>query len=131
MRSAGLLAEAADNVAHDGSKVDLLEFQPKTARSDARHVHELVDESSQTLDLFERHFQLRFHLLPGKGSLRRSARWLEQHLDLQLQRRKWGAELVRRDGKKLVPRADCANRLAVEKLPLELRALPLGYVASD
>ena len=47
--SAGFLAKAADHVADDGSKVDFLEFEPKTARRDSRNVHELFDESSQTL----------------------------------------------------------------------------------
>jgi len=72
MRSAGFLAKAADNVADDGSKVDFLEFEPKTARSDSRNVHELFDESSKTLDLFESHLQLRLHLLPRQDRLGRS-----------------------------------------------------------
>src|SRR6476659_8375181 len=97
MHSAGFLAKAADHVADNGSKVDFPEFEPKTSRGDSRDVHELFDESRQPLDLFERLLQLRFHLLARKDGLGRSAWWQEQHLDLQLERRQRGPELVRSD----------------------------------
>src|SRR5262249_52811204 len=73
MHSVRFLAKAADKLADDGSKVDIPEFEPKPARSDSRNVHELFDESSQTLDLFESLLQLRLHLLPRKDGLGRPA----------------------------------------------------------
>jgi hypothetical protein len=100
--SVGFLAKAADHVADDGSKVDFHEFEPQTARSDSRNVHELFDESTKTLDLFESLLQLRLHLLRERtawGDLRggRSSIWI-----CSCSAESGSPELVRSDRKKLV-----------------------------
>src|SRR5687767_1166669 len=115
LRPSGFLAKTTDNVTDDGGKVDLLGFESKTARSNSRNIHELSDKASQTLDLSLSHLQLRLHLLRREDGLGQSAWCLQQRLDLQLQRRERGPELVRSHGKKLVPRTDCVDRLAVEE----------------
>ena len=50
-----------------------LELEPKTPSGDSRHVHELTDQSSQTLDLPMRHLQLWLHLLRREKGLRQFA----------------------------------------------------------
>ena len=129
--SSRFFAEATDHVTHEGGQIDFLALEPKTPRRDSRNIHELSDKSSKTLCLPVRHLQLRLDLLRTQDGLGRSARWLKQRLDLQLQRREWRPQFVRSHGQKLVPRADGIDRLAVEKLAFELGALPLRDVARD
>ena len=120
-RPCGFFTKTANNVTDDGTQVDFLELESKTARGDARNVHQLRSalSSVRPVDLPS---PASASAAPARGAWGSCAA-AGAASDLQLQRGERGPQLVRRHRKKFVPRVDRIDRLAIEKLTFELRVL--------
>ena len=126
----GLFTSVVGDGLHDRRQVHGFRLQPQSSGDDARDVQQLLDEMVQSLALSMKRSEalLDPFLLPLLHEL---ADPFLQRVQMQLERRQWRFQLVRRDRDELLPRCNRGTRLLEEPRVVEGHGAAAREVLSD